>query len=91
VSGLFAGKFFVVCFASDISTFNIQVVFASELILSGASFNSSFTAVTLPETGANKSDTAFTDSTEPKLFPASIVSPTFGRSTNTMSPSEFCA
>ena len=49
------------------------------------------TAVTVPDTGANKSETAFTDSTEPKVLPATISEPTLGSSTKTMSPSEFCA
>src|SRR3954471_21802803 len=44
-------------------------------------------AVTLPDEGANRSETAFTDSTEPNVFPALTSAPTLGSSTKTMSPS----
>ena len=64
MSGLFADKLLVVrrrqqrihLLASLSSSFSIHVVFASALIFSGASFNSSFTAVTVPDTGENRSD-----------------------------------
>ena len=45
-------------------------------------------SVTVPETGAYRSETAFTDSTEPKVLPAAISAPTLGKSTKTMSPSD---
>ena len=38
-------------------------------------------------TGANRSETAFTDSTTPKVFMAVTLAPTFGSSTKTTSPS----
>ena len=58
VSGLFADEFLVVGRRQQAiqlrphcvtSSFSIQVVFASALIFSGASFSSSFTAVTVPD------------------------------------------
>src|SRR3954470_6399170 len=72
-------------FASVILT--IHDPCASELIFSNAVVSSSLIAVTLPEAGANRSETAFTDSTEPKVLPALTSAPTFGSSTKTMSPS----
>ena len=77
--------------ASVISTFTSQVEFASALIVSGAEASASFTSSTVPLTGANRSLTAFTLSTEPNVAPAWISEPTRGRSTKTMSPSESCA
>src|SRR5207253_4720014 len=54
----------------------------------GSTPRSLFTAVTSPLTGAYKSDTAFTDSISPKVWPAFTESPTFGlRSTKTTSVS----
>ena len=64
---------------------------ASLLIFSGAVANSSLTAVTVPLAGANRSETDFTDSTLPKTLCFSIVEPTLGNSTKTMSPSELWA
>src|SRR4051812_1437036 len=72
-------------FASEILI--IQEPCASELIFSEAVVSSSLIAVTLPDAGANRSETAFTDSTEPNVLPALTSAPTFGSSTKTMSPS----
>src|SRR5690606_12923870 len=66
-------------------------VYGSPLTDSGASFRPSLTSVTSPPSGVNISETAFTDSTEPKDSCVSNLSPTRGRSTYTTSPSECCA
>ena len=46
----------------------IQAQCASLLIFSGAVASSPLTSVTVPEAGAYRSETALTDSTEPKVF-----------------------
>ena len=45
------------------------------------------TSTTSPVSGAKRSDTAFTDSTTPKVFMLDSLAPTLGSSTNTTSPS----
>src|SRR5687767_3276843 len=45
--------------------------YGSSLIFSGALPSSAFTSTTSPETGMNNSETAFTDSTLPKVSPES--------------------
>src|SRR5581483_4619727 len=59
----------------------------SEFTSSGFLGSSALTSTTSPDTGANRSETAFTDSTTPKVFSAVTRVPTFGSSTNTTSPS----
>src|ERR1700741_1648835 len=59
-----------------------------EFTFSGAVARSALTSVTVPETGANRSETAFTDSTVPNVLPAVSSAPTLGVSTNTMSPND---
>src|SRR5258707_682416 len=54
---------------------------------SGFLGSSALTSTTSPVTGANRSETAFTDSTTPKVFMATTFAPTFGSSTKTTSPS----
>jgi hypothetical protein len=61
------------------------------LIVSGAASNAVFTATTVPETGAYKSEAALTDSTTPKVAPAFSVAPTFGSWTYVISPRLFWA
>ena len=57
----------------------------------GAAARASFPDVTSPETGENRSLTAFTDSTTPNVAAWLSVRPTSGSSTKTMSPSWFVA
>ena len=61
--------------------------YGSAFTVSGAFGNSALTSTTWPDTGANRSDTALTDSTTPNGFFAVAVTPTFGSSTKTTSPS----
>src|SRR6266852_474157 len=60
-------------------------------MVSGDLFRLSFTSITLPEAGAKSSETAFTDSTVPKLLPACSCAPALGSSTKTISPNDCCA
>jgi len=53
--------------------------------------SAALTSMTSPDTGANSSDTAFTDSIVPKACPFVTAAPPSGSSTNTTSPSCFCA
>src|SRR5437763_6568691 len=65
--------------------------YGSVLTSSGFSVRRSFTSTIVPPTGANNSETALTDSIDPSSSPASSSVPTCGSSTNTTSPSSFCA
>src|SRR3984885_8503878 len=60
--------------------------YGSSLIVSGLSASNSLTAVTSPDSGANTSETAFTDSTS--VYASSLLTsaPTFGASKKTTSP-----
>ena len=60
-------------------------------MVSGLATSAEFTSTTSPATGENSSETAFTDSTVPKLAWASSLRPTSGSSRYTTSPSCFCA
>src|SRR5438132_12482476 len=78
--------------ASDMRTRIIQPSpYGSVLTSSGLSASVSLISTTSPETGAKSSDTALTDSMLPSSSPASSCVPTCGSSTNTTSPSSFCA
>ena len=61
--------------------------YGSLLTSSGAPASASLVATTSPETGANRSLTALTDSTTPNVANCSSVRPASGSSTKTMSPS----
>src|SRR5262249_44176028 len=68
-----------------------QLPCGSEFTVSGLALSDAFTSTTSPETGANSSETAFTDSMVPNDWPWTIFVPTAGSSTNTTSPSCCCA
>ena len=59
----------------------IQESCGALLTASGRSLSEVFTAVTVPDSGANSSDTAFTDSMVPNAWPLVRVAPTSGSST----------
>src|SRR5207244_11973687 len=65
--------------------------YGSSLIFSGLSPSSLFTSTISPDSGANTSDTAFTDSISAYGWFALICLPGSGGSKNTISPSESCA
>src|SRR5699024_279076 len=76
------------CSSSEGSITTIQAFsYGDSFTNSGLSSNSSFTSTTSPLIGAYNSETVFTDSTLPNGSSNSIVSPTSGNSTNTISPS----
>ena len=99
MSGLFRYKLLVICGGEQASSslgffsviFTIQEPWASLFTFSGEVASSPLTSVTVPDAGANRSDTALTDSTVPNVLPAVSSAPTFGVSTNTMSPRDCCA
>src|SRR3989442_349671 len=61
--------------------------YGSAFTVSGACGSPVLTSTISPDTGANRSETALTDSTTPNGFFAVAVAPTFGSSTKTTSPS----
>ncbi len=61
--------------------------YGSLLTSSGFAPSSAFASTTSPLTGANRSLTALTDSTTPKVAAWVTVRPASGSSTKTMSPS----
>src|SRR5699024_9445148 len=76
------------CSSSEGSITTIQAFsYGDSFTNSGLSSNSSFTSTTSPLIVAYNSETVFTDSTLPNCSSNSIVSPTSGNSTNTISPS----
>src|SRR5699024_11613890 len=80
------------CSSSEGSITTIQAFsYGDSFTNSGLSSNSSFTSTTSPLIGAYNSETVFTDSTLPNGSSTSIVSPTSGNSTKTISPNSDCA
>src|SRR3989442_2158274 len=61
--------------------------YGSAFTVAGACGSPVLTSTISPDTGANRSETALTDSTTPNGFFAVAVAPTFGSSTKTTSPS----
>src|SRR5690625_4199507 len=73
--------------SSEGSTTIIQAFsYGESLTYSGLSSKSSLTSTTVPLIGAYNSETVLTDSTLPNGSSTSIVSPTSGKSTKTISP-----
>src|SRR5207302_671780 len=65
--------------------------YGSSLTVSGAPTTFWFTSTTSPDSGATRSETAFTDSTSPYEVPCVTVAPPAGGSKWTSSPSESVA